>query len=101
MSCRHWSLLSLASLLLAVTICRSADDATLKSDLAALKAWGAATDNKSLPDFIRKRTVSEVLRGRIAALIREMGHDDYATRTRAQEDLVEIGSPARPQLRAA
>jgi HEAT repeat protein len=99
MSSRHWNLLALASLALAATISQ-ADDEPVRADLAALKAAGEATDNKSLLDFIRKRTVSEALRLKIGGLIRELGHDEYATRTRAQEDLIEIGAPARPQLRA-
>jgi hypothetical protein len=101
MSCRHWSLLALASLVLAVELSKAAEDDTVKADLAALKAAGSATDNKTLLGFIRKRTVSEALRTKIAGLIRDLGHDEYSTRTRAQVDLIDIGGPARPQLRAA
>jgi len=101
MSRRHWSLLSLASLALAVSISQAADDETVKADLAILKAGGANTDNKGLLAFVRKRTVSEALRTKIAGLIRELGHDEYATRNRATQDLIDIGGPARPQLRDA
>jgi hypothetical protein len=100
MTCRYWALLALASVALALPT-RGADDQPSKADLDALKAAGVATDNDGLMGFVRKRTVSEALRARIADLIRDLGHDEYATRARAQTDLVEIGGPARPQLRAA
>jgi len=101
MSRRHWSLLGLASLALIISFSRAADDDTVKADLAILKAGGATTDNKGLLTFIRKRTVSEALRTKIANLIRDLGHDEYATRNRATQDLIDIGSPARAQLRDA
>jgi hypothetical protein len=99
MTCRHWALLGLASVVLAFPT-RAADDEAARVDLDALKAAGTATDNKALVGFIRKRTVSEALRTKIAGLIRDLGHDEYSIRNKAQDDLVEIGSAARPQLRA-
>jgi HEAT repeat protein len=101
MSCRHWALLALVSLVLAAPISQAEDDDKVKADLAILKAGKADTDNKGLVAFIKKRTVSDALRTKIGKLIRELGHEDFAPRQKAQDALIEIGGPARPQLHAA
>ncbi len=100
MSCRHWTLLGLMCLVVAVPLGR-ADEASLKADLAVLKAGSADTDTKGLIAFFKKRTVSEATRARVAGLIRQLGADEYEDRQKAQTTLVDIGAPARAQLRAA
>jgi hypothetical protein len=100
MCCRLWLLIALASLVTLAGVARTAEE-DLKADLAVLRAGGMSTDSKDLLAFFRKRTVSEAMRVKVAALIRQLGSDEYEERQKAQSDLVDIGAPARPQLRDA
>jgi len=51
--------------------------------------------------MIKKRTVSEEMRTKVAGLIKLLGAEDFDDREKASSDLVEIGAVARPQLIAA
>jgi HEAT repeat protein len=101
MTRRHWSVLALFALLLAVAPARPADPDSIKEALAILKAADLDTDSKALLANIKKRTVSDELRTKITENIKKLGSEDYDERETASKALIDIGAPARPQLRAA
>jgi hypothetical protein len=67
---------------------------------ATLKAAGLKSDGQALLDFFRKRTVSEADQKKLAALIRQLGADEFEDRTRASEALTAAGRKAVPYLKA-
>jgi hypothetical protein len=78
-----------------------AEDDPVAADLQVLKKAGASTDDQSLLDFFRRRTLHESDRARILGLIREMGNNDFAVRQRASARLVAEGKRAEPLLQKA
>src|SRR5687767_5388490 len=98
MTRRHLLLLGLFASLCVVSPARSAEDDTVKDELAALKNANLDTDSKSLVTYIKKRTVSEELRTKIADAIRNLSAEEFDDREKASKALIEIGGPARPQL---
>jgi hypothetical protein len=66
---------------------------------AVLEAAGIKSEGPTLLDFFRKRTPSEADRGRLSALIRQLGADTFLARNKASEDLVAAGRKAIPFLR--
>src|SRR5947209_5180929 len=99
MTRRLWILLALFALLFVPSPGRT--DEASKEDIAVLKGAGLSTDNKGLLAFLEKRTISEATRTKVAELIRQMGAEEYDEREKASKAVVEIGAPARPQLREA
>jgi hypothetical protein len=71
------------------------------SDEQLLKNSGLATDNGSLLEFLRKRTLSAAGVENIRDLVRQLGDSSYRVRTRASADLVARGAVAVPFLRQA
>jgi peptidyl-prolyl cis-trans isomerase B (cyclophilin B) len=66
-----------------------------------LKAAGLGTDDAALIDFFRNKTLADVDRDKIAALVRDLGADDFQVREQASSQLVKIGAKAAPLLRQA
>jgi HEAT repeat protein len=66
-----------------------------------LKAAGVATDGPGLLDYIRKFTLSEADRQRLAAAVRRLGDPDFPERERASRLLVAAGRLAVPFLKPA
>lgn len=104
MTRRPWIFLAPIVLVTLVVPARPADDEEkkqLEKDLATLKAASLDTDTKALVSTVKKRTVSEETRGKVAALIKLLGAEEFDDREKAYEDLIEMGAAARPQLTAA
>ena len=94
-------LLGFCCLLLIVTgICAEVPDA-VKADEETLKTAGLGTDDAALLDFFRSKTLADADRDKIAALIRDLGADDFAVREKASSELVKIGETAAALLRQA
>jgi HEAT repeat protein len=101
MTRRHWLLIALLTFVTLATPARPADSETITADLATLKAANLDTDTKALVAMIKKRTVSEEMRTKVAGLIKLLGAEEFDDREKASNDLIEIGAVARPQLIAA
>jgi HEAT repeat protein len=80
---------------------QGAGDDPVTVDLQVLKKAGISTDSAGLLDFFRRRTLSDLDRGRIEGLIRDLGSPDYSVRQRASAQLVAEGTRAKPLLRRA
>ena len=71
------------------------------ADEATLKAAKLASDGPALLDFLRKQVLTDADRKKIAALIRQLGHDAFQMREKASAGLVGRGAAAIPFLRQA
>jgi HEAT repeat protein len=68
---------------------------------AAWAAWWRKHDGATLLGLLRKGTPSDADRDKVAALIGQLGDDDFEVRTRASQELQRLGERAVPQLRLA
>jgi len=93
--------LSLCCLLLIVTGTLAARPDAIKNDEKTLKTAGIGTDDAALIDYFRSMTPDDGNRERIAALIGDLGADDFQMREKASSELVKIGGKAAPLLRQA
>jgi len=99
MTRRPWILLAPVVLLaFAVPARADDDDDAVKEEIKTLKAANLDTTTKALVSTIKKRTISEETRGKVAGLIKMLGADEFDDREKASEELIEMGSAARPQL---
>ncbi len=73
----------------------------LASDQAILRASGVGVEGPALLTFLRKRTLGEKDRDRIARLVKQLGSDEFEDREKASRELVEVGPVARTQLQLA
>jgi cyclophilin family peptidyl-prolyl cis-trans isomerase/HEAT repeat protein len=87
--------------LLLVTGTLAASPEAIKGDEETLKAAGLGTDDAALIDFFRSKTLMDGDRDQIAALISDLGDDDFAVREKASSELVKIGEKAVSLLRQA
>jgi hypothetical protein len=71
------------------------------ADVRALRAVEVGADAKAVADFLRQQTADAARAERIKELIARLGHDDFAVRERAMNDLVAVGRPALPSLETA
>src|SRR5262249_53349054 len=98
---RRPRLLSLCCLLLIATGTLAVQPDATKADEETLKAAGLGTDDAALIDFFRSRTLEDGDRDKIAALIRDLGADDFGVREKASSELMKIGGKAVSLLRQA
>src|SRR5262245_12006857 len=70
-------------------------------DAKTLKQAGFADDDQALLKYFRDRTPAGVDRAAIAALIQQLGDDDFEVREQASAKLVKLGSAAVPLLQRA
>jgi HEAT repeat protein len=75
--------------------------ARLKCRAAWATWWQASEDNNRLLDELRKRTITDSVRQRCEALIRQLGDADFAVREKAQAEVKAMGSLIVPLLRNA
>jgi HEAT repeat protein len=97
---RFWPLL----LATALPLCPAAgagDPKQTAGDEQALKAAKVDTDDKSLLQFFRNRTLDEAGRDKLRALVKDLGADSFRVREKAAQALVERGSVALPFLKEA
>jgi cyclophilin family peptidyl-prolyl cis-trans isomerase/HEAT repeat protein len=92
---------SLCCLLLVVAGARAEPPDAINADEQTLKAAGLGTEDAALIDFFRSRTPAAGDREKIAALIRDLGDDDFAVREKSSSELVKIGGKAASLLRQA
>ncbi len=76
----------------------STEDAYAEKVLAGA---GLPSDSASLLEFLKKRTLSEAERARLATLVRRLGDASYAVRSGASADLVAAGVNAMSFLKPA
>jgi hypothetical protein len=77
------------------------NDPDEKNDAELLRTSKVGLEGLALLEFVRKRTPSEDKHQLIAALIQQMGDEEYEVRARANKALIDLGPVARPQLRQA
>jgi hypothetical protein len=70
-------------------------------DRQLLKDAGVPDDSAALLNFFRQRSINEKTRNRLAALIRQLGDDDFDVREKALRELAMLGPQAEPVLRQA
>ena len=72
------------------------------SDAEALKKANLnETDGGKLIEYLQQRTLTETEQGRIAAIIKRFGVDDFEERVRATEEIEAFGPAAIGPLKAA
>ncbi len=81
--------------------CRAGDSQPSPADEDVLKDAGLGTDNKSLLEFFRRRTLTGNDQNKVALLIRQLGDDSFQHRVTASSDLIGLGVIAIPYLRQA
>src|SRR5262249_14131830 len=94
---RIWFLLLFCAVLPALA---TAQD-NRKAHESILQSAGIKTDDRSLIDVFRSRTLSAAEQTRLEALIRLLGADTYDERVKASKDLVAAGPRAASVLRPA
>jgi HEAT repeat protein len=98
---RFWAPLFLTALLLGGRPAGAGDPKQAAADEQTLKAAKIATDDKSLLQFFRNRTLDEAGRAKLTALVKELGADSFRVREKAFLAIVERGSVALPFLTEA
>jgi hypothetical protein len=78
-----------------------ADTEAVLADEQILRAAGVGVNGPALVDFFRKRTPSQVDRGRLEQLIQQLGDERFERRQKASVELTVMGSLAVPLLRQA
>jgi HEAT repeat protein/outer membrane protein assembly factor BamB len=68
---------------------------------AAVRHARVGVDGSSLLAFFRQRTLAEAQRQQLAAVVKQLGDDDFAVRTKAYRALLTAGRSAVPFLRSA
>jgi HEAT repeat protein len=100
----HRRLLSAGTAVLIVTLVAAlapASDEEEKADEAFLREAKIGTDGPSLVAFLRSRSLSEGERQRLAALVRQLGSEEYLLRERASAALIARGPLSVPFLQNA
>jgi HEAT repeat protein len=73
----------------------------MAADEALLKEAGVVPDGPGLLEFFRKRSLTEADRQRLEQRVRQLGSRAYRERTKATSELMQMGPPSLPFLRAA
>src|SRR5437667_6723165 len=79
----------------------AAEPDSVPADEKILRSAAIATDGPALLEYFRKRILNAQDRERIHRLIQRLGDDEFATREKAADDLVAVGTPAVSLLRQA
>jgi HEAT repeat protein len=98
---RFWAPLFLTALLVCGRPAGAGDSQQVAEDEKTLKAAKVATDEKSLLEFFRNRTLDEAGREKLKALVKDLGADSFRVREKAFLALVARGSVALPFLKEA
>ncbi|HZT78914.1 MAG TPA: HEAT repeat domain-containing protein [Gemmataceae bacterium] len=108
MSPRYPALCCLFALLVLTAAGRPADaekeaakDPELAQHFQTLKDHKVATDGPTLLTYFRDRTLSDEDRAKLAAVVRQLGDDQFAVRERATQQLKAAGRAAVPFLKQA
>src|SRR6516164_2746972 len=76
-------------------------DPAVSDDEALTKAGLTPTDGPKLIGYLRQRTLSDVDQGKITAIIKRFGADDFDDRVKATEEIEVFGPAALGPLKAA
>jgi hypothetical protein len=76
-------------------------DPELVAARRSLSDAGIGTDDAAVLTFFRERLISDEDREKLAATVRQLGHDDFAVREDAEARLLRAGRVALPLLRTA
>jgi HEAT repeat protein len=68
---------------------------------AAWNAWWSAADGAKLLDEVHKRVLRDSDRGKVQALVKQLGDDSFLSREKAQTALLAMGTAVVPALRQA
>lgn len=92
-----------AALLLTAAAARAEPPAApdTAADERLLKEAGVKADGPALVEFFRKRVPPDVSPERLAALVKQLGDDDFDAREKASAALKALGARALPALRRA
>jgi hypothetical protein len=96
-----WLPLTLVLLAPVLGVCRPDPPAALGADERLLREAGVGTDGGELLAFFRRNTPSAAEKQRLAALIKQLGDNDFTVREKASRELEKAGRPALPLLRKA
>jgi HEAT repeat protein len=77
------------------------DVASRKACRDAWAAWWKATDGDATLAEFKKRTLTDLDRDKVLALIHQLGDDDFNNRERAQSELQNLSGAVLPLLRTA
>lgn len=77
------------------------DDASRRRCRDAWAVWWQASAKAGLVDEVRQRTLTDVDRAKVQALIDKLGDDAFEVRQQAEADLKKLGARALPLLRPA
>jgi hypothetical protein len=66
-----------------------------------LRSANVQTDAKGLLAFLQRHVAGPDVLAKARALVAKLGHDDFGERERAEKELIALGAPALPFLRAA
>jgi HEAT repeat protein len=93
----------LAALLLLAAVARAEPPAApdTSADEQLLKDAGIKTDGLALVEFLHKRVPAEATPEKLAALVKQLGDDEFSVRDKASEELRALGARALPALRRA
>src|SRR5947209_1838339 len=97
----RWPLVAAALLLAAAARAEPPETPDTAEDEKLLHEAGAKTDGPALAEFLRKRVPAAVTEERLAALVKQLGDDDFEVREQASAGLKALGSRALPALRRA
>jgi hypothetical protein len=86
---------------LAPTAATTAADPPLADDDALKQAGLSATDGAKLVEYLKQRTLTDADEGKIKAIIRRFGADDYEEREKATNEVELFGPAAVSPLRQA
>jgi HEAT repeat protein len=94
---------SLCGVVLALEGTRSlrGGEETSTADEECLRRAHIGIDGPGLREFFRQRSLTDADRQRMEALIRQLGHAQFAVRQRASQELSAAGPTARPLLKEA
>jgi HEAT repeat protein len=68
---------------------------------AAWAAWWKTSEGSALVGEVRKRTLRDTDRGKVQALVRQLGAETFDLREKAQRELLAMGTAVIPVLRLA
>src|SRR5262249_26421665 len=80
---------------------QSNDAEQLAADQQVLKQANIEMDDAGLLEYFRKRTLRDADRENVRALVRKLGDEAFIVRNRATNDLIAMGTTARPSLHEA
>jgi HEAT repeat protein len=86
------------ALLVPFASAQSTDAEQLATDQQILKQANVEVDDAGLLEYFRKRTLRDADRENVRAMVRKLGDEVFVVRNRTTNDLIAMGTTARPAL---